>query len=69
MGYSNSLDGQRYSTLDQINASTVARLRPICELTLGEDWRPRVRGRGGRHEAPDPAGAESQGCGRERERL
>jgi alcohol dehydrogenase (cytochrome c) len=37
MGYSNSLDGQRYSTLDQINASTVARLRPICELMLGEE--------------------------------
>jgi alcohol dehydrogenase (cytochrome c) len=36
-GYSNSLDGQRFATLDQIDTSNVARLRPVCELQLGEE--------------------------------
>jgi glucose dehydrogenase len=36
-GYNKSPDGQRYATLDEINATNVARLRPICELRLGEE--------------------------------
>jgi alcohol dehydrogenase (cytochrome c) len=36
-GYNGSHDGQRYSTLKQVNTSNVARLRPVCEIRLGEE--------------------------------
>jgi alcohol dehydrogenase (cytochrome c) len=35
--YANSLDGERYSRLAQIDTGNVARLRPVCELRLGEE--------------------------------
>jgi len=35
-GYNKSYDGQRYSTLRQINTTNVARLRPVCEVVMGE---------------------------------
>jgi alcohol dehydrogenase (cytochrome c) len=37
LGYNNSPDGQRYANLDQIAAGNVARLKPVCELRLGEE--------------------------------
>jgi alcohol dehydrogenase (cytochrome c) len=36
-GYNRSPDGQRYSSLSQIDTRNVARLNPICELKLGEE--------------------------------
>jgi hypothetical protein len=36
-GYNNSHDGQRFSALDQIDTGNVARLKPVCELKLGEE--------------------------------
>jgi len=35
--YAGTLDGHRYSRLDQINRTNVAQLRPVCELRLGEE--------------------------------
>jgi alcohol dehydrogenase (cytochrome c) len=35
--YNKTLDGQRYSELAQITPSNVARLKPVCELGLGEE--------------------------------
>ncbi len=34
--YNKGYEGQRYSKLDQLNARTVTKLRPICMLQLGE---------------------------------
>jgi alcohol dehydrogenase (cytochrome c) len=35
--YNNTLDGQRYSALREIDTSNVARLKAVCELRLGEE--------------------------------
>jgi alcohol dehydrogenase (cytochrome c) len=34
--YNKGYDGQRYSRLDQLNARTATKLRPVCMLQLGE---------------------------------
>jgi hypothetical protein len=35
--YNRSLDGQRYSPLAQITTENVARLKPVCEMAMGEE--------------------------------
>src|SRR5919199_1719669 len=35
--YNNSYDGQRYTALSQIDTRNVSRLKPVCELKLGEE--------------------------------
>jgi alcohol dehydrogenase (cytochrome c) len=35
-GYNNDLQGRRWSPLDQVNVGNVARLKPVCELKMGE---------------------------------
>jgi alcohol dehydrogenase (cytochrome c) len=35
-GYNRTLDGQRYSPLDQINTGNVANLKQVCDFDLGE---------------------------------
>lgn len=36
-GYNKGYDGQRFAALDQINTTNVSRLKPLCELTMGEE--------------------------------
>jgi alcohol dehydrogenase (cytochrome c) len=36
-GYNNQPDGQRFAALDQIDTTNVAKLKPVCELRLGEE--------------------------------
>jgi alcohol dehydrogenase (cytochrome c) len=36
-GYGNSLDGQRFAALNQIDTGNVSRLKRVCELRLGEE--------------------------------
>ena len=35
--YNRTLDGQRYSPLDQVTATNVSRLKPVCEFGVGEE--------------------------------
>lgn len=35
--YNRSLDGHRYSPLSQITAQNVTQLKPVCELSMGEE--------------------------------
>ena len=36
-GYNKAPDGQRFATLTQIDTRNVARLKPVCELKLGQE--------------------------------
>src|SRR5258705_6423627 len=35
-GYNKGYDGQRFAALNEINTKNASRLKPLCELTLGE---------------------------------
>ena len=35
--YNRTLDGQRYSPLAQVTTANVAALKPVCEMTMGEE--------------------------------